>query len=859
MPLTRAVSLDTVRDGVGPVRIHAVRDVVPDAGRLPYTLRVLLETTIRAGAADEAGAIARWAPDAAPTSEIHFRPSRALLHDTTGIPALVDLAAVRDAVAEAGSDPRRVAPTIPAVLVVDHSLQVDAFARPDAMERNVALEYARNGERYRFLRWAQQSFDQLKVVPPGSGIMHQVNLELLAEVVSLRGGTAFPDTIVGSDSHTTMVNGLGVLGWGVGGIEVVAAMLGEPVPMLLPRVVGVRLSGRLEEGATATDLVLRVTELLRGVGVVGAFVEFTGSALDRLSVADRATVANMAPEYGATCGFFPVDARTVEYLRLTGRSMEHVALVEAYCKANLLWHDPAAEPGYSRVVDLDLGTVEPSIAGPRRPQERIPLREASMRFLQSVEPRSRARDRLRDGSIVIAAITSCTNTSNPVGMVTAGLVARKAAALGLHPPAWVKTSLAPGSRVVTDYLKRAGLDAPLDALGFHTVGYGCTTCIGASGPLPETVAAAIDAEQLLTCAVLSGNRNFEARIHPAVHANYLMSPALVVAYSLAGAIDVDLVREPLGTSRDGNPVHLRDVWPDPAEVEALVASTIDRELFARAYYDVFRGDERWQGVRAPSATQFPWDPSSAYLRRPPFVDGAADAPSPLEEIVAARCLVVLGDGVTTDHISPAGAIGAHTPAGRHLVRLGLPPADFNTHATRRGNWEVMARATFANVRLRNALAPERIGGWTTHLPSGDQLPVYDAAERYRGEGVPLIVLAGAAYGTGSSRDWAAKGPKLLGVRAVLAEGYERIHRSNLLMMGVLPLEFEPGQSRASLGLGGREVYSVTGIAGGGAPTVEVRADERAFTARVRLDTPREREYFRAGGILPYIVRKLVDA
>ncbi len=843
----------------GAIRVHRLVDVVPDAGRLPHTLRVLLENVIRAGADGEAEAIARWAPDAAPSAEIHFHPARALLHDTTGVPALVDLAGIRDAIAEAGGDPRLAAPRIPAVLVADHSLQVDAFARPDAMEINVDLQYRRNAERYRFLRWAQRTLGGFEVVPPNSGIMHQVNLEFLADVVTRRGGVVFPDTLIGSDSHTTMVNGLGVLGWGVGGIEAVAGMLGEPVPLLLPRVIAVRLSGALPPGATSTDLVLRVTELLRGVGVVGAFVEFTGPALGALTVADRATIANMAPEYGATCGFFPVDERTLEYLRDTGRRPAHVALVEAYCRGNLLWHDPAAEPSYSQAVDLDLGSIEPSIAGPHRPQDRIPLGEAAERFVATFAPRSRDRDRLRDGSVVIAAITSCTNTSNPAGVITAGLLARRAAERGLRPRPWVKTSLAPGSRVVTEYLRRAGLEAPLDALGFGLVGYGCTTCIGASGPLPEPVAAAIETDQLLACAALSGNRNFEARIHPAVHANYLMSPALVVAYALAGAIDVDLTREPVGVAPDGEPVYLRDIWPEAAEVDALVAASIRRELFTRAYRDVFRGDARWQELDAPASARYAWDPASTYLRRPPFVDGGTGEPPAVDEIVGARCLAVLGDSVTTDHISPAGAIGEHTPAGRYLAGLGVAPADLNTYATRRGNHEVMARAAFANVRLRNALAPQRMGGWTAHIPSGDQVSIYDAAERYRREGVPLIVLAGSSYGVGSSRDWAAKGPRLLGVRAVLAESFERIHRSNLLMMGVLPLEFEPGQGRAALDLSGRETYAITGIAGGDAGTVEVRADDRAFRARVRLDTPRERLYFRAGGILPYLVRKLASA
>ncbi|HEU5363498.1 MAG TPA: aconitate hydratase AcnA [Gaiellaceae bacterium] len=832
-------------------------DQVPRVERLPYTLRVLLENALRNGTEAEVESIAGWAPDAVPAGEIYFHPSRTLLHDTTGVPALVDLASVRDAVAEAGADPGIVEPKLPSVLVVDHSLQVEAFARPDAVDLNTSLDYDRNAERYRLLRWAQQAFDRLEIVPPGNGIMHQVNLELLAEVVAVRDGIARPDTLVGSDSHTTMVNALGVLGWGVGGIEVVAAMLGEPLPMLVPRVVGVRLTGSLAGGTTSTDLVLRVTELLRGVGVVGCFVEFNGPGVAGLSVADRATVANMAPEYGATCGFFPVDALTLEYLRLTGRRREHVALVETYCKENLLWHDAAAEPGYSKLVELDLGTVEPSIAGPHRPEDRVPLADAAERFVETFRPRSRARNRLRDGSVVIAAITSCTNTSNPAGMVTAGLVAKKAAARGLRRKPWVKTSLAPGSRVVSDYLRRAGLDTHLDTLGFNTVGYGCTTCIGASGPLPDEVAAAVEEGDLVACAVLSGNRNFEARIHPDVRANYLMSPALVVAYALAGAVDVDLTREPLATAPDGTDVYLRELWPTPGEVDEAAAA-VDAAAFERVYRDVFRGDERWRALAAPHARCFPWDTGSSYLRRPPHLDGAAGEPPPVEDLVGARCLALLGDSVTTDHISPAGRIGPATPAGRFLAERGVAQRDFNTYATRRGNDEVMVRATFANVRLRNGLAPERTGGWTVHLPTGEVTTIFAAAERYRRQHVPLIVVAGTGYGTGSSRDWAAKGPKLLGVRAVLAESYERIHRSNLLMTGILPLQFEPGEGAQRLGLTGHETYTVSGIENGNADRVQITAGGRAFTARVRLDTPRERDYFRHGGILPYVFRRLLD-
>jgi aconitate hydratase len=878
------------------------------AERLPYTLRVLLEGALRRGGADEeVDAVARWDPAAEPSREISFAPSRVLLQDFTGVPAVVDLAAMRNAIDDLGGDPGRINPLIPAELVIDHSVQVDEFATRLAFARNVELEFERNRERYAFLRWGQRAFRDFKVVPPGTGICHQVNLEYLARVVDDRDGVAFPDTVIGTDSHTTMVNGLGVLGWGAGGIEAEAAMLGEPLSMLVPQVVGFELSGALREGATATDLVLTVTELLRGTGVVGKFVEYFGHGLAGLTVADRATLGNMSPEYGATCGFFPVDDATLDYLRLTGRSEERVALVEAYCKENLLWHDPSHRPEYSQVVRLDLGDVEPSLAGPRRPQDRVPLSRAKPSFLEALgtfgvpltngshdaavadtfpasdptaeqapggrpEPEQdsapaaggRAARRavhvsldgeefeLGDGAVVIAAITSCTNTSNPQVMVGAGLLAKKAVELGLRRRPWVKSSLAPGSRVVTDYYERAGLQSYLDELGFNTVGYGCTTCIGNSGPLPGEISEAISEGDLVACAVLSGNRNFEARIHPEVKANYLASPPLVVAYALAGRMDVDLDTEPL---QDG--VYLRDLWPSSAEIEETIARTVHGELFTRTYADVFSGDETWRGLPVPEGELFAWEESSTYVRRPTFFAGMTAEPAAVGDVEGARCLVVLGDSVTTDHISPAGAIRRESPAGEYLVERGVEPREFNSYGSRRGNHEVMVRGTFANVRLRNLLVPGSEGTWTVHVPSGEETTIFEAAERYRGEGTPLVVLAGKEYGTGSSRDWAAKGPGLLGVRAVIAESYERIHRSNLLMMGVLPLQFLPGEGREALGLTGREEYSIRGVENGEAREVTVRADDREFRATVRLDTPREREYLRHGGILPFVVRNLL--
>jgi aconitate hydratase len=898
-----------------------------DTRRLPYTLRILLENVVRAAAlglddVHEIEAITAWQPSGEPTNEISFRPSRVLLQDFTGVPAIVDLAAMRDAMHTLGGDAARIDPLLPAELVIDHSVQVDEFGTSSAMRRNAELEFQRNSERYAFLRWGQRAFHNLRVVPPNTGIVHQVNLEHLARVIEVREvdgrALAFPDTLVGTDSHTTMVNGLGVLGWGVGGIEAEAAMLGEAVSMLVPQVVGVRLVGRLSEGATATDLVLTVTQLLRSIGVVGRFVEYFGQGLAGLPVADRATIANMAPEYGATCAFFPVDDETLRYLRLTGRREDHVRLVEAYCKTQGLFHEPGTPPVYSRIVELDLSTVEPSLAGPRRPQDRLPLGGVKGAFLASLgtfgvdygkqdyelaasfpasdppksaapgarpsadepEPASpspaephRVAHRvaitldgesfeLGHGSVVIAAITSCTNTSNPSVMIAAGLLAKNAVARGLGRKRWVKTSLAPGSKVVTEYYRRTGLTRYLDALGFATVGYGCTTCIGNSGPLPEPISRAITEGSLVVAAVLSGNRNFEARIHPEVKANYLASPPLVVAYALAGRIDIDLTAEPLGQDRQGRDVFLRDLWPDAHEVAELVREGVHGDGFRRTYADVFTGDDQWAALPVPEGSLFAWDLKSTYVRRPPYFDGMAIEPDSVHDVVGARCLVMLGDSVTTDHISPAGAIHPESPAGQYLLAHGIGRRDFNSYGSRRGNHEVMVRGTFANVRLRNLLVPGREGPWTVHFPSGEAMSIFDAAERYRDSATPLLVLAGKEYGAGSSRDWAAKGPRLLGIRAVIAESYERIHRSNLIGMGILPLQFPDGASGASLGLTGHETFAITGLAGGESAEAAVtalpqRGDAIRFAVHVRVETPREREYLRHGGILPYALRRLL--
>jgi aconitate hydratase len=889
-----------------------------DVYRLPYTLRILLENVLRhedgvTVTAADVEAVAGWVASAEPSQEISFKPGRVLLQDFTGVPAVVDLAAMRNAMHDLGGEPAKINPQLPAELVIDHSVQVDEFATRLAIRRNAELEFERNRERYAFLRWGQSGFEDFKVVPPATGIVHQVNLEFLGRVVDDRAGVAFPDTLVGTDSHTTMINGLGVLGWGVGGIEAEAAMLGEAVSMLVPQVVGFKLMGSLPEGATATDLVLTVTQILRETGVVGKFVEYYGHGLEGLPLADRATIGNMSPEYGATCGFFPVDEETLRYLRLTGRPEERIALVEAYCKENALWHDPNEPPTYSQVVELDLSTVEPSLAGPRRPQDRVPLREAKQAFLEalptfgvdygnahdeavaesfpasdppadsapgsapreggalvSTRPRVVLAERsaaqvtlngdsfeLDHGSVVIAAITSCTNTSNPAVMVGAGLLAKKAVEKGIRRKPWVKSSLAPGSKVVTQYYDRAGLTPYLEELGFHTVGYGCTTCIGNSGPLPEPISKAIAENDLVVCAVLSGNRNFEARIHGEVKANYLASPPLVVAYALAGRMDIDLGNEPIGVGSDGEDVFLADIWPTADEVRETVAGSIGEEMFRETYADVFTGDETWRSLPVPEGELFTWDPGSTYVRRPPYFDGMPLEPGVVEDVAGARCLVSVGDSVTTDHISPAGAIRPDSPAGRYLIEHGVERKDFNSYGSRRGNHEVMVRGTFANVRLRNLLVPGSEGTWTVHLPSGEEGTVYDVAERYRAEGVPLIVLAGKEYGSGSSRDWAAKGPMLLGVRAAIAESYERIHRSNLLMMGVLPLQFLPGENLESLGLTGREDFSITGVENAEASEVTVRADDNEFRATVRLDTPREREYLRHGGILPFVLRRLL--
>ncbi len=885
------------------------------AASLPYSLKILLENLLRfedgrTVRAADIEALLDWDPQAEPSQEIAFRPARVLLQDFTGVPAVVDLAAMRDAMVALGGDPAKINPMQPAELVIDHSVQVDAYGNVNALQLNAELEYSRNRERYSFLKWGQQAFSTFKVVPPDTGIVHQVNLEFLARTVFVEEGpngrcVAYPDTLVGTDSHTTMINGLGVLGWGVGGIEAEAAMLGQPISMLIPQVVGFRLSGRLSEGATATDLVLVIVEMLRKHGVVGKFVEFFGDGLAHLPLADRATIANMAPEYGATCGIFPIDDETLEYLRLTGRDAGQIELVEAYARAQGLWReDGAPQARYTDVLELDLGTVEPSLAGPRRPQDRLRLSEvgtrvsgmidtilkerASATFEPSeaerfeaegghtavgVENQATATTRrtkvhmngeeftLDHGDIVIAAITSCTNTSNPSVMLGAGLVARKARERGLKVKPWVKTSLAPGSKVVTEYLEHSGLLNDLEALGFHVVGYGCTTCIGNSGPLPEPISEAVLKDDLIVSSVLSGNRNFEGRIHSEVRMNFLASPPLVVAYALAGTMAIDLHNDPIGEDALGKPVHLRDIWPSNAEIQAAVTGSVNAKSFRTTYEDVYRGEDRWMRLTAPEGDRFEWKDDSTYVRNPPYFEGMTMEPAPLTRIKGARVLALLGDSVTTDHISPAGSIRPDSPAGRYLSSKGVKPADFNSYGSRRGNHEVMMRGTFANVRLRNLLAPGTEGGVTLHLPDGEEMPIYDAAMRYQEEGVPLVVIAGKEYGTGSSRDWAAKGTLLLGVKAVIVESFERIHRSNLVGMGVLPLTFLPGENAASLGLTGREIYSIEGLDEGNASHVTVRAmrDDGSvteFQAKVRLDTPQEVDYFRHGGILPYVLRQL---
>ncbi|MFD3486569.1 aconitate hydratase AcnA [Streptomyces sp. NPDC058665] len=883
-------------------RIHDLSRL--DVPALPYSLRVVLENLLRHEngrrvTADQVRALLDWGTGPDHARSVDLSPSRVFLHDTNGVPALADLAAMRDAAAALGADPARVNPHIPAELVVDHSVIADVFGTPDAIVRNVDIEYGRNAERYRFLKWGRQALRDFDVVPPGTGIMHQVNVEYLARVVTTEEGWAFPDVCLGTDSHTTMVNGLGVLGWGIGGIEAEAVMLGESLSMLLPRVVGFRLYGELPEGATATDLVLTITEQLRAHGVVGKFVEFYGPGVGATALPDRLTIANMSPEFGSTCAYFPIDAETLRYLRFTGRPAAVVELVEAYAKRQGLWLDPEHTPAYSEYVELDLGTIVPSLAGPRRPQDRVPLTAAKRDFRKALPGilevaddgiRTKADTRLLPrtgqpgavpgrprrevavglgsgaftldhGAVAIAAITSCTNTSNPSVMVAAGLLAKRAVERGLRSKPWVKTSLSPGSTVVTDYLNDAGLTPYLEKLGFHLTGYGCMTCIGASGPLIPAVSDAVREHDLAVVSVLSGNRNFDGRINPDVRMNYLASPPLVVAYALAGTMDIDLVKDPLGTDADGRPVLLRDLWPSGREVRAAIESTVDAAMFERAYATVFAGDARWRGLAAAEGETFAWDDASTYLRRPPYLDGLTPEPDSVRDIRGARVLVRLGDSVTTDHISPAGAIPPHTPAGRYLTERGVERFQLNTYASRRGNHEVMTRGTFANVRLRNQLVVGMEGGFTRDFVTGEVTTVYDAAVAYQAAGVPLVVVAGREYGTGSSRDWAAKGPALLGVKAVLAESFERIHRSNLIGMGVLPLQFLDGQSADSLGLRGTETITITGLErlnGHQVPdTVDVRADDLRFEMRVRLDTAREADYYRHGGITRYVVRNVL--
>jgi len=899
-------------------------DAVPGSERLPFSLKILLENLLRTEdglnvTADHVRALAGWDPKAEPDTEIQFSPARVIMQDLTGVPAVVDLAAMREAMEVLGGDASKINPLVPAELVIDHSVIADVFGRPDAFERNVDLEFGRNKERFQFLRWGQSAFDQFKVVPPGTGIVHQVNIEHLARVVMTRDSdgtvSAYPDTCVGTDSHTTMQNGLGVLGWGVGGIEAEAAMLGQPISMLIPKVVGFRLSGELPAGATATDLVLTITELLRKHGVVGKFVEFHGDGVAAVPVANRATIGNMSPEFGSTCAIFPIDGETLAYLRLTGRPEEQVALVEAYAKEQGLWHDPAREMHFSEELGLDLGTIVPSIAGPKRPQDRVALSDAKTAFREvlanyvsvpetadgvadtfpasdpmGTEPDESVREEAAEpsaagartlhstptdvtmedgtkvtidhGSVVIAAITSCTNTSNPSVMVGAALLAKKAVEAGLSRRPWVKTTLAPGSKVVMDYYERAGLLPYLDKLGFNLVGFGCTTCIGNSGPLPEEISAAVNESDLAVVAVLSGNRNFEGRINPDVKMNYLASPPLVVAYALTGSMDVDMVNDPIGTGTGGQPVYLRDIWPSATEIAEVVQEAVAAEMFTRDYADVFEGDDQWRALEIPSGDTFTWDEYSTYVRRPPYFDDMPDEPQPVTDLHGARVLALLADSVTTDHISPAGAIKTESPAGQYLTDHDVPRRDFNSYGSRRGNHEVMIRGTFANIRLRNLLAPGTEGGVTTKLPEGEQMSIYDASRMYIADGTPLIVLGGKEYGTGSSRDWAAKGTALLGVRAVLVESFERIHRSNLIGMGVLPLQFKPGESIASLGLTGNETFEITGIedmnSGSVPKEVVVTADGREFRATVRIDTPGEAQYYRHGGIMQYVLRMLRD-
>jgi aconitate hydratase len=883
----------TLNVGSRSYEIWSMAALPPEkVARLPYSLKILLENLLRFEdgvnvTRADIDALLSWDPKATPSYEIAFTPSRVILQDFTGVPCVVDLAAMRDAIVRLGGDPDKVNPLAPAELVIDHSVQVDEYGSPGALAANNKIEFERNGERYSFLRWGQTAFHNFQVVPPNTGIVHQVNLEFLGRVIfdAEANGQhrAYPDTLVGTDSHTTMINGLGVLGWGVGGIEAEAAMLGQPVTMLIPQVIGFRLKGKLPTGATATDLVLTVTEMLRKKGVVDKFVEFFGDGLANLPLADRATIANMAPEYGSTCGIFPIDEETIRYLQLSGRSKERIDLVTAYAKHQGMWRNQGQKDAeYTDVLELDLGTVEPSLAGPRRPQDRVSLKNAKSVYETNAKKSSEERAvktpgargtasvtldgktfELEDGAVLIAAITSCTNTSNPSVMLGAGLLARKANEKGLKAKPWVKTSLAPGSRVVTDYFKKAGVLGDLAAVGFDVVGYGCTTCIGNSGPLKPEISAGVKAGDITACSVLSGNRNFEGRVHPEVRMNFLASPPLVVAYALAGTLDLDLTKDSLGTGKDGKPVYLADVWPSDKEVQDLLLKSIDSEMFRNSYASVFTGDSNWSSIKVPAGKRYTWDAKSTYVKNPPYFEGMTMTPAPLADISGARALAVLGDSVTTDHISPAGNISKSSPAARYLIEQGVQPVDFNSYGARRGNHEVMMRGTFANIRLRNLLVPGVEGGVSIHLPSGEQLSIYDAAMRYKKENTPLIILAGREYGTGSSRDWAAKGTMLLGVKAVIAESFERIHRSNLIGMGVVPLQFHHGQNAQSLGLTGKEVFSIAGLGGGDAKEVKVTAQSDGgkpieFTVRVRIDTPKEREYFRHGGILHYVLRQLAS-
>lgn len=870
--------------GENEYEIFAI-DAVPGSEKLPFTHKILLENLLRTedGAnvtRNTIAALGLWDASLQPSEEIQFTPARVVMQDFTGVPVVVDLATMREAVIDLGGDPAKIEPLNPSELVIDHSVIADFFGHLDSAQRNVELEYQRNRERYQFLRWGQGAFEEFKVVPPGTGIVHQVNIENLARVVMARGGMAYPDTVVGTDSHTTMVNGLGVLGWGVGGIEAEAAMLGQPVSMLIPRVVGFKLNGTLPAGATATDLVLTITEILRKHGVVGKFVEFYGEGVEHVSLANRATIGNMSPEYGSTVAIFPIDQITLEYLKLTGRSHEQIALVEAYAKRQGLWHDPENEPVYSELIELDISTVVPSIAGPKRPQDRIELTSAKPAFQTAVTDFTNDPNKTVDvvlngehvllthGIVAIAAITSCTNTSNPAVMMAAGLLARNAVEKGLSTKPWVKTTLAPGSKVVTDYYERSGLQAYLNKLGFDVVGYGCTTCIGNSGPIIPEVSAAVNEHDLAVTAVLSGNRNFEGRINPDVKMNYLASPPLVVAYALAGTMDIDLVNDPLGVDADENPVYLRDIWPSTAEIESVISESIDSEMYIRRYADVFAGDQAWRDLPTPTGAVFEWDPQSTYVRKPPYFDGMSREASPVSDITGARVLAKLGDSVTTDHISPAGSIKADSPAGAYLLQHGVDRKDFNSYGSRRGNHEVMIRGTFANIRLKNLLLDGVEGGFTIDYSKSDSpvTTIFEASESYKSHGTPLVILAGKEYGSGSSRDWAAKGTALLGVKAVIAESYERIHRSNLIGMGVLPLQFLEGDTAGTLGLNGNEIYSIRGVQELNEGTIPHQVAVEAlnpdgsateFRAVLRIDTPGEADYYRNGGILQYVLRSLL--